>query len=170
MNEVRRPWSSPALLPPVTLFGEKKQTMRLCCRLLLLLPLLQFSRPFFSPTVSATPPPTTYFLSHFPTLFIWAHLALCEAASDGNAPLGGCGGGLRVCDPHQATLTQWALCACTQFLTPPLVSSPLCLYIIALLCSWCQSCPRCHANTHNHVGIFGRKRCVCWHLPRWLNV
>lgn len=146
--------------------------MRLCCWLLLL-PFFLFHIFFFPLSQSCFPP--SYFLPCFSRLFIWDHFALCEAASDENVPLRHCGGSVCVCvcvcDPHQSTLTQWALCACTRFITPLLVTSLLSFYIIALLCSQCQSCPHSHANTHQtllvslggHIAFLG-----IFHL--WLNV
>lgn len=124
--------------------------MRLCCWLLLLLPFLRFH--IFCSTISvlfpllllsavlfyviymSSPRPVRSSLrwERSPETLWWQCVCICVC----------------VCDPHQSTLTQWDLCACTRFITPPLVTSLLSFYIIALLCSQCQPCQQSHANTH----------------------
>lgn len=99
-------------------FLKKYKTMRLCCWSLLLLPFLLFTF-YFPPSQSCFP--SSYFLSCFSTLFIWAHQPQMRTFPWNivvAARVCVC-----VCDPHQSTLTQWALCECTRFITPPLVTS-----------------------------------------------
>lgn len=124
MNEILK---SPELLPPLTLYGKKERknkTMSLCGRLLLLLPFLLFHSFFFS-TISVLFPLLLLSAVLFYVIYMSSPRPVRGSLRWGHSPetlwwLCVC---VCVCDPHQSTLTQWALCACTRFITPPLVTS-----------------------------------------------
>lgn len=151
MNEILK---SPKLLPPLTPFeknikkkNQNNETLLLVAlaaavspfshllfhHLSLVSPPLTFCRAFYVIYMSSPRPVRSSLRwERSPETLWWQCVCICVC----------------VCDPHQSTLTQWDLCACTRFITPPLVTSLLSFYIIALLCSQCQPCQQSHENTH----------------------